>query len=69
MFKSWSYDIRNLFIDSDIDDNFNLIECCDLQIYYEKLKINESEKYNIRRTSKPKMRYYDMSKSDLGSED
>ena len=32
-------------------------------------KFNESEKWNIRRTSKPKLRYYNMFKSDLEIED
>ena len=50
-------------------EKFDSIEYCDLQICYEKLKSNETEKWNVRRTSKPKLRYYNMFKSDLEIED
>ena len=45
-------------------EKFDNIEYCDLQICYEKLKFNESEKWNVRRTSKPKLSYYKMFKFD-----
>ena len=67
--SSWSCNTRNIFINLDMLEKFDSIEYCDLQICYEKLKSNETEKWNVRRTSKPKLRYYNMFKSDLEIED
>ena len=61
----WSCNTRNIFINLDMLEKFDPIEHCDLQICYKKLKFIESKKWNVRRTSKPKLRYYNVFKSDL----
>ena len=50
--SSWSCNTQNIFINLDMLEQFDSIEYCDLQICYEKMKFNESEKWNVRRTSK-----------------
>ena len=65
---SWSDVICKLFSDNGLDFYFENVQICELESVYVILKANECESWNNRRYTKPKLRYYNMYKSDLEQE-
>ena len=65
---SWSDVICKLFSDNELDFYFENAQICELGSVYVILKANECESWNNRRYTKPKLRYYNMYKSDLEQE-
>ena len=65
---SWSDVICKLFSDNELDFYFENVQICELGSVYVISKANECESWNSRQYTKPKLRYYNMYKSDLEQE-
>ena len=53
----------------NLDTYFNNVHLCSLDLVYRSLLENEAVRWNESRYSKPKLRYYNMFKSDFERED
>ena len=49
---SWSFYVKNLLADISMRETFDLIECCDLETCFQRIKFNENVKWNNNRMKK-----------------
>ena len=66
---NWSSRVHSIFQEIGCVDIFDNMEPIDLKIVYERLFEIESNNFDIRRYTKPKLRYYNMFKGDMYQED
>ena len=66
---SWAFFIKNLFTEIGLAICFEEIMPCDLELVKQQLHNTYQATWNIERYSKPKLRYYNMFKPDLGQEE
>ena len=65
---SWAFFVKNLFTEIGLAICFEEIMPCDLELVKQQLHDTYQATWNIERYSKPKLRYYNMFKPDLGQD-
>ena len=66
---SWAFFVKNLFTEIGLAICFEEIMPCDLELAKQQLHDTYQATWNLERYSKPKLRYYNMFKPDLGQEE